>query len=72
MKYAILFLLLAGFTLGLKTADAASRTRGYLKSNGAYVQPYYRSTPDSYKFNNYSSQGSYNPFTGKKGYKSWY
>lgn len=51
--------------------DAASRVRGYTKSNGTYVQPYYRSSPNSYKFDNYSSRGNYNPYTGKRGYSGW-
>jgi len=53
------------------SVDAASRVRGYTKNNGTYVQPYYRSSPNSYKFDNYSSRGNYNPFTGKKGYNRW-
>ena len=30
------------------SVDAASRVRGYTKNNGTYVQPYYRSSPNSY------------------------
>ena len=51
--------------------DAATRVRGYSKKNGTYVMPYYKSSGNSYKFDNYSSKGNYNPYTGKKGYKSW-
>lgn len=51
--------------------DAASRVRGYTKSNGTYVQPYYRSSPNSSKFDNYSSRGNYNPYTGKRGSSRW-
>ncbi|MDD3506617.1 MAG: hypothetical protein PHX65_08755 [Sulfurimonas sp.] len=29
---------------------------GYIKSDGTYVNGYVRSAPDSYKYNNYSSQ----------------
>lgn len=47
--------------------DAASRVRGYTKKNGTYVQPHYKSSPDKSKFNNYSTKGNYNPYTGKKG-----
>ena len=45
---------------------------GYYRSNGTYVQPYHRSNPDSSRFNNYSTQGNSNPYTGKKGYTSPY
>ena len=32
-----------------------------------YVQPYHSSKPDGNKYNNYSSQGNTNPYTGKQG-----
>lgn len=41
----------------------------YKKSSGSYVMPHYRSYRDSYKWNNWSSKGNYNIFTGEKGYK---
>jgi len=48
-------------------------TRGYVKrSSGTYVAPHYSSTPNSFKFDNWSSKGNSNPFTGKKGYKNSY
>jgi hypothetical protein len=43
---------------------------GYVRSDGTYVQPHFRSSPNSYKFDNYSSQGNSNPYTGQRGYKS--
>lgn len=53
-------------------AAAAYRVRGYTKSNGTYVQPYYRSSPNSFKIDNYSSRGNYNPYSGKIGtIKPW-
>ena len=55
------------------SAEAAVRTRGYYKpSTGTYVQPYYRSSPNSTRWDNYSTRGSYNPYTGKKGYTNPY
>jgi hypothetical protein len=54
-----------------KSADAAVRVKGYIKSNGTYVVPHYRSNPDSSKLNNWSTKGNYNIYTGKKGYRSW-
>ncbi len=47
-----------------------SSVRGYFRSSGTYVQPYYRTSPNSTRFDNYSTKGNYNPFTGKKGYIS--
>ncbi len=32
-----------------------------------YVQPYHRTSPDSNRLNNYSTEGNYNPYTGKPG-----
>jgi hypothetical protein len=53
----------------ISSVSAATRVRGYYKpSTGSYVQPYYRSNSDSSRFNNYSTKGNYNPYTGKKGY----
>lgn len=50
----------------------AGYTKGYYKSNGKYVQGYYKANNNSYKFDNYSAKWNYNPYTWKKGYKSWY
>ena len=46
--------------------------RGYHRSDGTYVQPHYRTAPDSNPWNNYSSKGNINPYTGKGGYKNPY
>ena len=55
------------------SAEAAIRSRGYYKpSTGTYVQPYYRSSPNNSRWDNYSTRGNYNSFTGKKGYTSPY
>jgi len=44
-----------------------TRVRGYTRKNGTYVQPHYRTTPDSSRSNNWNSQGNINPYTGKQG-----
>lgn len=46
------------------------RVKGYVKSSGTYVLPHYRTTPDSSRFNNWSTKGNINPYTGKTGTKS--
>ncbi|HVW50815.1 MAG TPA: hypothetical protein VHC91_10540 [Trinickia sp.] len=43
---------------------------GYTRSNGTYVQPYHRTAPDSNPYNNYSTRGNLNPYTGRPGYKT--
>ena len=40
--------------------------RGHFRSNGTYVQPHYRSAPDSQRWNNYSYPGNVNPYTGRR------
>jgi hypothetical protein len=40
---------------------------GYFRSNGTYVQPYYRSAPDHSYNNNWSTRPNINPYTGKEG-----
>lgn len=65
---------LAFGTLGfsINQADAATRVSGYTTKRGTYVQPYYKSTPNKTKIDNYSTKGNYNPYTGKKGYTNPY
>ena len=55
-----------------KSYAPITNVRSYFKSNGTYVNSYYRTKADGYKWNNFSSWGSYNPFTGKKGYLKWW
>jgi hypothetical protein len=47
--------------------DAVSDTyvRGYFRSDGTYVQPHYRSSPDGNPYKNWSFPGNVNPHTGK-------
>ncbi len=73
-NYLILSLFLVGlFGLILVNSAEAARVRGYYKpSTGTYVQPHYRSSPNSTRWDNYSTQGNYNSYTGKRGYTSPY
>lgn len=63
----ILFIVLAILLIACP-CFSAQRVNGYRRSNGTYVSPHYRSTPDYSKLNNYSTRGNVNPYTGKKGY----
>jgi hypothetical protein len=40
---------------------------GYYRSNGTYVRPYYRSSPNGTVQDNFSYRGNINPYTGKVG-----
>jgi len=48
---------------------AVEHVNGYYKKDGTYVQPHYRSSPNSMTWDNYSTKGNTNPFTGEKGHK---
>jgi len=48
-------------------ASASVYVNGYYRSNGTYVAPHYRSNPDGNFYNNYSSYGNINPYTGSIG-----
>jgi hypothetical protein len=41
---------------------------GYQKSDGTYVQPHHKSTPNSTVTDNWSFKGNTNPYTGKEGH----
>ena len=49
-------------------AFADKYVRGYVKKDGTYVQPHMKSSPNQFQFDNYSSSGNTNPYTGQKGY----
>lgn len=53
-------------------AIAEQRVGGYLKKDGTYVQPYYRTSPNSNPYDNYSTKGNTNPYTGQEGTKNPY
>ncbi len=40
---------------------------GYYRSDGTYVQPYYRTAPNNTILDNYSTKGNVNPYTGQPG-----
>ena len=52
-------------TIGSATAD--SQVQGYFRSNGTYVAPHVRTSPNATRLDNYSTQGNYNPYSGKMG-----
>ena len=40
---------------------------GYTRSDGTYVAPHYRTSPNNTIRDNYSTKGNVNPYTGKNG-----
>lgn len=70
MKKLLMLVVLSvaiGIAVGNSYAQSPTYVKGYIKKNGTYVMPYYKTTPDVSKFNNYGTKGNINPFTGKEG-----
>ena len=61
-KLFIMICILFSYELGAKYV------KGYVKSSGNYVAGYHRTKANYSKYDNYSSHGNINPYTGKKGY----
>src|SRR5260221_9203208 len=55
--------------LGLSATAADTYVNGYYKQDGTYVAPHHQTKPDANLYNNYSSQGQTNPYTGVQGQK---
>jgi hypothetical protein len=70
MKTLITSLLLS--VISLSVANADSYVNGYYRKNGTYVQPHWRSSPDSNAYNNWTTQGNVNPYTGQLGTRNPY
>src|SRR5262245_33139475 len=80
LKNLTLLVASLGLTLGFAQAAQAQKgggrgggavhVNGYYRSNGTYVQPHYRSAPDGNFYNNWSTKGNVNPFTGEPGTKT--
>ena len=66
MKKIFIFIFIA--LISLTSAEARDvAVKGYTKDNGTYVQPHYRSSPNEYKNDNWSTSGNSNPHTGQSG-----
>ncbi|HXF55297.1 MAG TPA: hypothetical protein VNK52_14365 [Hyphomicrobiaceae bacterium] len=64
----VLLASLAALAFGSQIAIAGDvYVQGYMRKDGTYVQPHYRSAPDGNLWNNYSTQGNVNPYTGRSG-----
>lgn len=51
------------------TAAADEYVNGYSRKDGTYVEGHYRTSPNSNPYDNYSSKGNTNPYTGGRGYE---
>jgi hypothetical protein len=64
MKLIALFLVLIS-----SVAMADEYVNGYVRSDGTYVAPHFQTSPNSNRYDNYSSQGNTNPYTGERGHE---
>lgn len=64
-----ILLTIATASIVAASAFADTWVSGYYRSDGTYVQGHYRSSPNQYKYDNYSTWGNVNPYTGEKGYQ---
>ena len=48
-------------------AFADVHVNGYYRGNGTYVKQHSRSSPNKYRYDNYSAKGNVNPYTGRAG-----
>lgn len=60
---------LVAIALTSVSAFADKYVGGYMKRDGTYVAPHYQTNPNQYRYDNYSSQGNVNPYTGQRGYE---
>lgn len=64
----ILIVFISIFCFNTLFAQSDVYVNGYFKKNGTYVQPHFKTAPNSSMFDNYSTKGNYNPYTGKPGW----
>ena len=63
----IIFAALAATVCFASTASADQYVNGHFRRDGTYVEPYYRSSPNNTPYDNYSTRGNVNPYTGQAG-----
>lgn len=62
-----LYVALAAFLSDYTEARGSVNVRGHFRKDGTYVPPHHRSAPDKSFYNNWSTTGNINPYTGKEG-----
>ena len=65
--FLIIMLLLFSFDFYAQVNPNSTYVNSYTKSNGTYVQGYYRTTPNTTINDNYSTYPNVNPYTGQQG-----
>lgn len=57
-------------TYGGQTNSSVRYQNGYMRSNGTYVQGHYRTNSNNTNYDNFSTSGNVNTFTGTSGYRA--
>lgn len=60
-------MLFAAMSIAASSAFAQVYVAPHVDRNGNYHQDHYRSAPDGNQYNNYSTRGNVNPYTGQPG-----
>lgn len=69
MKKFLLMLIVTTFS-AIAFCQSSVHVNGYFRKNGTYVQPHFRTAPNNTVYDNWSTSGNINPYTGTKGTKS--
>jgi hypothetical protein len=64
-KIIIITLLILTSIASVEARDV--NVRGYSRSDGTYVEPHHRSSPNNTQSDNYGTRGNTNPYTGQEG-----
>lgn len=65
-----ILLALVVLLMGSQIAMADEYVSGYYRKDGTHVDGYYRSDANDTKYDNYSTKGNINPYTGAEGTKN--
>lgn len=70
-KVILLFLILCfHFSVYSQENPHSHYQKGYVKKNGTYVQPHYKTNTNKTNHDNYSTKGNTNTYTGSNGHRA--
>lgn len=70
-KFVLAVAVLAGSFTSCSQLQADHFVHGHFTYYGAYVRPHFQSHADGNFYNNYSTRGELNPYTGQFGTHHW-
>jgi hypothetical protein len=65
----LFFTIVLAFTAKFSFGQSHVNVRGYVKNDGTYVQPHFRTSPNNTVMDNWSTYPNVNPYTGNIGTK---